>query len=127
MAIVRNFTKDDTSQIWLLLNELGSAINTFGSLRFGNWMIEPRHESIYPGAGSGASYTQQVTFATTFTETPFLIFGGLTTTAGGTGKVTVRCYNPTTTGCTAWATTYDGTNLPKQRMTFDLLVVGKVA
>lgn len=127
MAIVRDFTKDDTSQIWLLLNELGSAINTFGTLRFGDWVLEPRHESIYPGASSGASYTQQVTFTTTFTETPFLMFGGLITTAGGTGKVTVRCFAPTLTGCTAWATTYDGSNLPNQRMAYDLFVLGKVA
>jgi hypothetical protein len=127
MAIVRSFTKDDTSQIWLLLNELGSAINTFGSLRFGNWAIEPRHESIYPGSTAGASYTQQVAFTTTFSEVPFLIFGGLITTAAGTGKVTVRCFNPTVTGCTAWATTYDGSSLPNQRMPYDLLVVGKVA
>jgi len=80
------------------------------------------HGSVFPG-GNTASYTQTMQFNTTFSSPPVVV-AMLATSQSGTGKMIVTAFATTTTGCTLWARTFDGSNLPNARCNVDVIAIG---
>lgn len=80
------------------------------------------HGSVFPG-GNTASYTQTMQFNTPFISPPVVV-AMLATSQGGTGKMIVTAFATTTTGCTLWARTFDGSNLPNARCNVDVIAIG---
>lgn len=93
------------------------------NLQLGGMRVVALASTVYPGANSGGSYVQSQPFGATFSSPPACIVQ-LATSQAGTGKTIVSAFTATTTGCTLWARTFDGSNLPNDRLAVNLIAIG---